>query len=74
MTSSPRGEPPICYVSSEHCYQKPGASWVKDEEKDEERPTAAVKLEADAEEKVETLHTDRKCLSHVRWSLRKFCS
>ncbi|KAM4562144.1 PHD finger protein 20-like isoform 2-T2 [Odontesthes bonariensis] len=57
LTSGPRGEPPICYVSSEHCYQKPGASWVKDEEKDEERPMAAVKLEADTEEK-EIKHED----------------
>ncbi|XP_013884837.1 PHD finger protein 20 [Austrofundulus limnaeus] len=27
LASSPTGEPAICYVSSEHCYQKPGASW-----------------------------------------------
>ncbi|XP_041859315.1 PHD finger protein 20-like isoform X2 [Melanotaenia boesemani] len=45
LTSSPRGDPPICYVSSEHCYQKPGGSWEKAEE------TAAVKQEADTEEK-----------------------
>ncbi|XP_030588685.1 PHD finger protein 20-like isoform X2 [Archocentrus centrarchus] len=45
LTSSPRGEPPICYVSSEHCYQKPGASW----EKPEQRPT--VKQEHSSEEK-----------------------
>lgn len=43
LTTSPRGEPPVCYVSSEHCYQKPGASWEK-----------AVKQEDDSEEKVET--------------------
>ncbi|XP_068187773.1 PHD finger protein 20-like isoform X2 [Antennarius striatus] len=32
LTSCPRGESPLCYVSSEHCYQKPGASWEKSEE------------------------------------------
>ncbi|XP_041655889.1 PHD finger protein 20-like [Cheilinus undulatus] len=42
LTSSPRGEIPLCYVSSEHCYQKPGASWEKSE-------TAAVKQEMDSE-------------------------
>ncbi|XP_049438126.1 PHD finger protein 20-like isoform X2 [Epinephelus fuscoguttatus] len=47
LTSSPRGEPPACYISSEHCYQKPGASW----EKAEERQTAAVKQEQDTEQK-----------------------
>ncbi|KAK5600548.1 hypothetical protein CRENBAI_014778 [Crenichthys baileyi] len=32
LTSSQKDEPPICYVSSEHCYQKPDASWETAEE------------------------------------------
>lgn len=55
--SSPRGEPPVCYVSSEHCYQKPGASWEKGEEQEKERPTVMVKQEHSGEEKVESLQT-----------------
>ncbi|XP_040916759.1 PHD finger protein 20-like isoform X2 [Toxotes jaculatrix] len=51
LTSSPRGDPAVCYVSSEHCYQKPGASWEKTEEREKERQTAAVKQEHDAEQK-----------------------
>ncbi|XP_024149002.1 PHD finger protein 20 [Oryzias melastigma] len=51
LMSSPKGEPPVCYVSSEHCYQKPGASWEKAEEQDEERQTVSVKEEADTDEK-----------------------
>ncbi|XP_067449652.1 PHD finger protein 20-like isoform X1 [Thunnus thynnus] len=43
-TAGPRGETPICYVSSEHCYQKPGASWEKAEQ------TAGLKQEQDAEQ------------------------
>ncbi|XP_038578910.1 LOW QUALITY PROTEIN: PHD finger protein 20-like [Micropterus salmoides] len=45
LTCSPRGETPLCYVSSEHCYQKPGASWEKAEQREMERQTAAVKQE-----------------------------
>nr|XP_046253068.1 PHD finger protein 20-like [Scatophagus argus]XP_046253069.1 PHD finger protein 20-like [Scatophagus argus] len=51
LTSSPRGETPLCYVSSEHCYQKPGASWEKSEEREKERQTAAVKDEENTKEK-----------------------
>ncbi|KAM3618219.1 uncharacterized protein V6R79_017508 [Siganus canaliculatus] len=47
--SGPRGETALCYVSSEHCYQKPGASWEKSEERAAERTTAAVKEEPGAE-------------------------
>lgn len=57
LTSSPRGEPPVCYVSSEHCYQKPGASWEKGEEQEKERPMVTVKQERSGEEKVETQQT-----------------
>ncbi|XP_037552842.1 uncharacterized protein LOC119429244, partial [Nematolebias whitei] len=53
LTSSPRGEPAICYISSEHCYQKPGASWEM-AERTQERPAVLVKQEVDSEEKVET--------------------
>ncbi|KAM7410754.1 hypothetical protein PAMA_020949 [Pampus argenteus] len=42
LTASPRGETPMCYVSSEHCYQKPGASWEKAEQHDEQME---IKLE-----------------------------
>ncbi|XP_060889930.1 PHD finger protein 20-like [Labrus mixtus] len=45
LTSSPRGETPLCYVSSEHCYQKPGASWEKAVD------TSTVKQEPDFEPK-----------------------
>ncbi|KAM6924445.1 PHD finger protein 20-like [Xenentodon cancila] len=48
---SPKEEPPTCYISSEHCYQKPGASWEKAEERAVERPAAVVKQEFDSEEK-----------------------
>ncbi|KAM4738178.1 PHD finger protein 20-like [Anableps anableps] len=33
LASSQQDEPPICYVSSEHCYQKPEASWETAEDK-----------------------------------------
>ncbi|XP_040009198.1 PHD finger protein 20-like isoform X3 [Xiphias gladius] len=51
LTSSPRGDPAICYVSSEHCYQKPGASWEKAEEREKERQAAAAKQERHTEQK-----------------------
>ncbi|KAG7220379.1 hypothetical protein INR49_018217, partial [Caranx melampygus] len=49
QTLSPRGDPAVCYVSSEHCYQKSGALWEKAEEREKERQTAAVKQEHDGE-------------------------
>ncbi|XP_076597201.1 PHD finger protein 20-like isoform X2 [Chaetodon auriga] len=55
--SCPRGETSLCYVSSEHCYQKPGASWEKSEEREKERQAAAVKEEQDAEQE-EIKHED----------------
>lgn len=41
------GEPSVCYVSSEHCYQKPGASREKEEmeEEEEEHTMKQVKPE-----------------------------
>ncbi|KAM9751756.1 LOW QUALITY PROTEIN: PHD finger protein 20-like [Menidia menidia] len=33
-----RGEAPACYVRSEHCYQKPGASWEKEAQQQEMTP------------------------------------
>ncbi|XP_007574494.1 PHD finger protein 20-like isoform X2 [Poecilia formosa] len=36
LTSGQQDEPSICYVSSEHCYQKPEASWETAEEKHED--------------------------------------
>ncbi|XP_057681109.1 PHD finger protein 20-like isoform X2 [Corythoichthys intestinalis] len=53
----PRGETPISYVSSEHCYQKPGASW----EKAQDKPTAAVKQEIWDEEDKEIKRGDKLC-------------
>lgn len=50
MAPGPRGETPPCYVSSEHCYPKPGASWEKSEEKDPQ--TGAVKEEQHTEQEV----------------------
>ncbi|XP_034551041.1 PHD finger protein 20-like isoform X2 [Notolabrus celidotus] len=55
LASSPRGDTPLCYVSSEHCYQKPGASWEKAEE------TVVVKQEQDYEQKeIKTEEDDQK--------------
>lgn len=39
-----REEGALCYVSSEHCYQKPGASW--------EKPEEAMKVEPNVEQEV----------------------
>ncbi|XP_049608303.1 PHD finger protein 20 isoform X1 [Syngnathus scovelli] len=50
----PRGEAPVSYVSSEHCYQKPGSLW----EKVEERPKATVKQETPNEEDKEIKEED----------------
>ena len=61
MTSGPGGDPAVCYVSSEHCYQKPGASWEKAEEGEKEKLTAAVKLEVDAEQKVKAAAGETSC-------------
>lgn len=52
MLSGPRRETPLCYVSSEHCYPKPGASWEKSEER--EKQTAAVKEEQNTKQEVKT--------------------
>ncbi|XP_067382038.1 PHD finger protein 20-like isoform X1 [Channa argus] len=46
LTCNPRGDPTVCYVSSEHCYQKPGASW----EKEERGQSAVVKQEQSSEQ------------------------
>ncbi|XP_056130589.1 PHD finger protein 20-like [Lampris incognitus] len=46
------GTPPVCYVSSEHCYQRTGASWVKEEENDNESQTTGPDQNPDR--KVET--------------------
>ncbi|XP_075993531.1 PHD finger protein 20-like [Genypterus blacodes] len=43
LAESQKGEVSICYVSSEHCYQKPGASWEKAEERGKEAQAAGVK-------------------------------
>ncbi|KAM8863104.1 PHD finger protein 20-like isoform 3-T3 [Spinachia spinachia] len=70
-----RGEPPVCYVSSEHCYQKPGASWekaqaaVKQEEGTELRPDAvAQKPDALSMEANAMAHTGR--CQHARAQTR----
>uniref|UniRef100_UPI003AAE4396 PHD finger protein 20-like n=1 Tax=Centroberyx gerrardi TaxID=166262 RepID=UPI003AAE4396 len=41
------GFSPVCYVSSEHCYQKPGASWEKAGEREKETQTAGLNLDLD---------------------------
>lgn len=45
-----REEGALCYVSSEHCYQKPGVSWEKPEETEKQK--AAVKDEQNFEQEV----------------------
>lgn len=61
-----RGEAALCYVSSEHCYPKPGASWEKPESGEEQE--VAVKEEHSIKEvgagtgeqvKVEAIITNR---------------
>lgn len=42
-----RGEAALCYVSSEHCYPKPGASWEKS---DEDVKDVALKEEPNTKE------------------------
>uniref|UniRef100_A0A665U5V4 C2H2-type domain-containing protein n=1 Tax=Echeneis naucrates TaxID=173247 RepID=A0A665U5V4_ECHNA len=54
LTSSPRGDPTICYISSEHCYQKPGASWEKADESEMEWEMGAVQEEQETEQKVKS--------------------
>lgn len=58
LTPSQQDEAPICYVSSEHCYQKPEAPWETAEEK---------LMMADAEEKEtkpEDLRKDSGTVTH----------
>lgn len=43
-----RGEAALCYVSSEHCYPKPDASWEKTEDGDKQ--DVAVKEEHNTKE------------------------
>lgn len=43
-----RGEAALCYVNSEHCYPKPGASWEKPEGGEEQE--VAVKEEHNTKE------------------------
>ncbi|CAK6981865.1 PHD finger protein 20-like [Scomber scombrus] len=54
LAASLRGETAICYVSSEHCYQKPGASW---EETEPDAEQMDIKLE-DLEEKPSVTSAD----------------
>lgn len=53
MAASPRGDTPICYVSSEHCYQKPGASWEKAEQ-EQNAEEAEIKLEDGDDKPIDT--------------------
>ncbi|XP_070766926.1 PHD finger protein 20-like [Enoplosus armatus] len=69
LTSSPSGETPLCYVSSEHCYQKPGASWEKAEEREKERQELnseqkELKLE-DVNKKPADATTDTNIVTHT---------
>nr|XP_057940319.1 PHD finger protein 20-like isoform X2 [Doryrhamphus excisus] len=52
-TDGPRGETHVSYVSSEHCYQKPGASWEnkKRDETEKDWPMVSVKLEPHDDQK-----------------------
>ncbi|XP_077463759.1 PHD finger protein 20-like isoform X3 [Stigmatopora argus] len=54
----PIGEAPISYVSSEHCYQKPGASW----EKAKDKPMITVKQDLGDEGDKEIKREDTICL------------
>ncbi|XP_070696180.1 PHD finger protein 20-like [Pempheris klunzingeri] len=60
LAPGPKGETPLCYVSSEHCYQKPGASWEKVEEREKERQTVKQEQDAEPQEVTATEDDDRK--------------
>ncbi|CAJ1084318.1 PHD finger protein 20-like isoform X2 [Xyrichtys novacula] len=61
LASSPRGDTPLCYVTSEHCYQKPGASWEKAEEKREQKE---IKSE-EVEQKPADITADTHTITHT---------
>ncbi|XP_039657803.1 PHD finger protein 20-like [Perca fluviatilis] len=61
LASSPRAETPVCYVSSEHCYQKPGASWENSEGKEiksEDVDTKPADATGDTNTDTHCTHTD----------------
>ncbi|XP_077937464.1 PHD finger protein 20 isoform X4 [Gasterosteus aculeatus] len=64
----PRGEPPVCYVSSEHCYQKPGASWEKAQaavkQQEEEIDLRGIKPEA-VDQNPNDVPTDANVAAHT---------
>ncbi|XP_060931201.1 PHD finger protein 20-like [Limanda limanda] len=60
LTSSPRGDLASCYVSSEHCYQKPGASWEKAEETEREEQEDNTELKEIKTEDADTTTDDNK--------------
>uniref|UniRef100_G3N5R9 C2H2-type domain-containing protein n=2 Tax=Gasterosteus aculeatus aculeatus TaxID=481459 RepID=G3N5R9_GASAC len=65
----PRGEPPVCYVSSEHCYQKPGASWEKaqaavKQQQEEEIDLRGIKPEA-VDQNPNDVPTDANVAAHT---------
>ncbi|XP_053281856.1 PHD finger protein 20 [Pleuronectes platessa] len=66
LTSSPGGDLSSCYVSSEHCYQKPGASWEKAEgtEKEEQEVNTELK-EIKTEDSDTTADDDKNTLTHT---------
>ncbi|XP_029363289.1 PHD finger protein 20-like [Echeneis naucrates] len=65
LTSSPRGDPTICYISSEHCYQKPGASWESRNESEMEWEMGAVQEEQETEQKEIKQEDDDKPVSNT---------
>ncbi|XP_019716175.1 PHD finger protein 20-like isoform X1 [Hippocampus comes] len=71
----PRGEPPVSYVSSEHCYQKPGLSWEKARPK--HAAAAAAKqdaLQEDEEIKREDLGFDESDWQGCAKSTKRTCA
>ncbi|CAN9515604.1 unnamed protein product [Ophioblennius macclurei] len=64
LPCNPKGEPSVCYVSSEHCYQKPGASREKEEEEEEEEHTMKDVKPEEVEKKVTNNVTDAHAVTY----------
>ncbi|XP_078101517.1 PHD finger protein 20-like isoform X2 [Sander vitreus] len=67
LASSPRAETAVCYVSSEHCYQKPGASWENSEGKEikpEDVDTKPADATGDTNTDTHSTHTDSCAHTH----------
>ncbi|KAF7644780.1 hypothetical protein LDENG_00215890 [Lucifuga dentata] len=74
LTGSQKGEAVVCYISSEHCYQKPGASWENVEESRKDKQTAGATLEDDPEQKdVKSADVRKHTDTHTHLEPRPLC-